>query len=304
MKVCIIGLGFVGSAMYKSFENKGLVRNYNLFAYDKYKDGGIGRLEDVLIADIIFLALPTCFDELQGTYNKDAITETCDFLSKNNYSGLVVIKSTVEPETIDNLNEIYEKLNFVHNPEFLTARTAYEDFHNQKHIVLGKSKKCSEEKINDLVKFYSEYYPDAEITVGTSLESESMKIFCNSFYAVKVQFFTELYLLTKSNGSNYENIVKMMLKNDWINPAHTNVPGPDGNISYGGLCFPKDTNALNKYMEKNKIPNKILESCIKERNQMRHDNCNILERKNIVKTEIETKIVIETDVNENLSALK
>lgn len=190
----------MGSAMYKSFIDKGLIVNYNLFGYDKFKDGGIGKLDDILLADIVFLVLPTCYDETLETYNKDSIIETCNYLSLNNYLGLVVIKLTIEPETTENLSIKYDKLNFVHNPEFLTTRTAYEDFHNQKHIVLGKSNKCSEEKLNYIIKFYSEYYPEAEISVGTCLESESMKIFCNSFYAVKVQFFTELYLLTKSNG--------------------------------------------------------------------------------------------------------
>ena len=42
----------------------------------------------------------------------------------------------------------------------------------------------------------------------------------------------------------------MMLKNEWINPMHTNVPGSDGSLGYGGACFPKDTNALYRYMEK------------------------------------------------------
>ena len=65
-----------------------------------------------------------------------------------------------------------------------------------------------------------------------------------------------------------------MLKNGWINPMHTTVPGPDGEISYGGLCFPKDTNALNKYMKRENTPNKVLEACIKERNEMRDDNNN------------------------------
>ncbi len=47
---------------------------------------------------------------------------------------------------------------------------------------------------------------------------------------------------------------------------HTTVPGPDGSVSYGGLCFPKDTNALLKYMQKQQTPSKVLESTIDERN--------------------------------------
>ena len=56
---------------------------------------------------------------------------------------------------------------------------------------------------------------------------------------------------------------------------HTTIPGPDGQVSYGGLCFPKDTNALLKYMEKVDVSHKVLEGCIRERNEMRkdHDNC-------------------------------
>jgi len=197
IKICVFGLGFVGNSMYNSFKNKGLEENVNLFGFDKFKNGGIGQISDGLKSDIIFMALPTQYNEITGSYDKSSIFDCCDYLSLNNYNGLIVIKSTVEPETTDNLSLKYENLSFIHNPEFLTARTAYEDFHNQSHIVIGKSIDCADSKVDILVKFYSTYYPNAEISVCSSLESESMKIFCNSFYAVKVQFFTELFLLTK-----------------------------------------------------------------------------------------------------------
>jgi UDPglucose 6-dehydrogenase len=103
-----------------------------------------------------------------------------------------------------------------------------------------------------------------------------MKIFCNCFYAVKIQFFNELYVTCQKNGSNYNKVRDMMLKNNWINPMHTSVPGPDGKLSYGGLCFPKDTSALNNYMIKNKLPNKLLNATIEERNEMREDKDNCL----------------------------
>tara|TARA_B100000886_G_scaffold336968_1_gene296762 strand:- start:6802 stop:7641 length:840 start_codon:yes stop_codon:yes gene_type:complete len=274
VKVGIIGLGFVGSSMYKSFKLKGLKEKSDLIGYDKYKNGGIGHFEECLKCDMLFLALPTIFNQEISQYDKEPIRETCILLKKNKFKGIIVIKSTIEPETIDNLSNEF-KLKFIHNPEFLTARTAFEDFHNQRHIVLGKGRKCTTNDLNTLKIFYSELYPDAEISLCNSLESESMKSFVNCFYAVKVQFFTELYLLCQSNGSDYNVIKDMMLKNGWINPMHTTVPGPDGQISFGGLCFPKDTNALNKYMIKSNTPNKVLEATIKERNEMRkdHDNC-------------------------------
>ena len=61
-----------------------------------------------------------------------------------------------------------------------------------------------------------------------------------------------------------------MINNGWINQMHTQVPGTDGKLSYGGMCFPKDTNALNQYLKKNNIPHGIINSTINERNSMRN----------------------------------
>ncbi len=281
MKISIIGLGFVGSAMYNSFINKGFVENYNIYIYDKYKNGGVGKIENILLSDICFLALPTPYNEDKKCYELDSIHDCCKYLTTQKYTGTIIIKSTVEPTTTEKLNELYPELNLIHNPEFLTARTAYEDFHNQKHIVLGKGPNCVQDKFELVIEFYKTYYSDAKISQCTSLESESMKIFCNSFYALKVQFFTEIYLLCQKNNCDYNVVRQMMLNNNWINPMHTLIPGPDGKISYGGLCFPKDTNALNEYMERLEVPHLVLESCIKERDLMRNDNDNIT--KNIIK---------------------
>ena len=127
--VSIIGLGFVGQSMFKSFKCKG----YNVKGYDKFKKSD--SFNECLKNNIIFLALPTMFDEKNNTYDKKALHETCKKLVENNYKGLVIIKSTIEPGTTKIFSDLY-KLNLIHNPEFLTARTAFKDFHNQKHIVL------------------------------------------------------------------------------------------------------------------------------------------------------------------------
>lgn len=274
----IIGIGFVGSGMIKSFQQKGYEIGKNLYCYDKFKDGGIGSLQETLNADIIFLALPTMYDENKKEYNKNAILSVCKELEDNKYNGAVVIKSTVEPETTENICNKY-KLNFIHNPEFLTAITAFEDFHNQKHIVLGKSSTCNDKVFEKVHQFYKENYPDADISLCNCTESESMKIFVNCFYSVKIQFFNELYLLSEKIGIDFNTVRDLMLKNGWINSNHTNIPGPDGKLSYGGLCFPKDTNALLKFMESNDTPHEVLDATIRERNIMRKDNKNIIKDK-------------------------
>lgn len=263
----IIGLGFVGSAINKSF----IIHEITTSCYDKFKN--IGSFEDILDTEILFLCLPTQYSSETKSYDLSSIIEICNKLKENLYTGLVVIKSTVEIGTINNLEEQFS-LSFIHNPEFLTSRTAFEDFHNQKHIVLGRGNNVNDFQFNNLCDFYSKYYPNAKISHCSTTESESMKLFCNSFYSVKIQFFNELYFLCNKLNIDFNNVKDLMLKNNWINPMHTNVPGPDGQISYGGLCFPKDTNALNQLMIKLETPNSVLDSVIKERDIMRSDNEN------------------------------
>src|SRR5690606_10126375 len=143
-------------AMVQSLKQKGWTLGVDLFAYDKYKNE-FNTLPDLLKTQIIFLALPTLFEELTKTYNLDALHESLNWLKLNAYRGLVVIKSTVQPQTTSLLARIYG-LDLVHNPEFLTARTALDDFNNQKHIVLGWDGRMTDEKFSSLVNFYQINY--------------------------------------------------------------------------------------------------------------------------------------------------
>ena len=269
MNISIIGLGFVGNAMYKAFTNKGI---NNISVYDKFKDGGIGDLNNCLNSDLMFLCLPTVYDLKLKKYDLIPIEDTLEILKNNNYKGLVVIKSTVTPNTTNILAKKYEILNLCHNPEFLSAKTAYDDFLNQKHIVLGKSDNCN--NLDLLKTFYEKYWPNSKISICSSDESEAVKLGCNCFYSVKIQFFNELYLMCNKGGYDFNKVRNIMLENNWINPMHTKVPGTDNKLSYGGFCFPKDTNALCSHLEKEKLPNSVLKSTIDERNLMRSDNLN------------------------------
>ncbi|GAG74726.1 unnamed protein product, partial [marine sediment metagenome] len=91
----ISGIGVVGNALVKTFEKK----NIEIVKYDKYKNGGIGDIKDLLKCKIIFLCLPTLFSFEDNEYDKRAILDNCTYLKNNEYKGIVVIKSTVEPGT-------------------------------------------------------------------------------------------------------------------------------------------------------------------------------------------------------------
>ena len=261
--VSIIGYGCVGKAIKDSLH----IKNIQVLYYDKYKESN--SFEECLKSNIMFICVPTNFDNVTKEYNKKNLYESIEYLSKNNYQGIVVNKSTVEPLTINNLSCKYSNIKLVNNPEFLSSDTAFEDFHNQKHIILGKTKNIKEEDFNKINNFYKTNYQDAEISICSDTESEYIKIFCNTFYAVKIQFFNELYLSCNQNNCNYDLIKNTMIKNGWINKMHTDVPGKDGKISYGGMCFPKDTNALLNFLKNQNTPYKLIESCIEERNQLR-----------------------------------
>lgn len=266
----VVGIGVVGLAVSEGFKRL----RQTVIPYDKYKN--IGSFDDILGTNIVFLCLPTLYSDETNEYNKDSIHEICNLLHKAKYEGIIIIKSTVEPKTTNRLSEQYEPLHFLHNPEFLSARTNLDDFLNQKHIVIGLSTSDTTNSkylgmSNLVIDLYQKCFPNSFISVCTSTESESMKSFVNCFYSVKIQFFNELYLLCEKEGTDYIMVKELMLRNGWINPMHTDVPGPDGKLSYGGMCFPKDTNALLQHMIKSNTPHKVLESVIEERNEIRDD---------------------------------
>lgn len=275
MIIGIIGIGVVGKAMLDGFTSKGI---NNIVTYDKNISEYMCNFKNMIKCDIIFLALPTPYSKSLKKYDISNITKTLDHLCDINYRGIAVIKSTLEPHTTENLAKKYKRsITILHNPEFLSAKTALHDFINQSHIILGYTPYSSKYKVWLLADFYRKYFPDADISICQSNESETVKLFCNSFYAVKVQFFTELYMLCHSTKMDFNIIRELMVKNGWINDMHTYVPGPDGNISFGGMCFPKDTSATLAFMEQHHVPCQILNACVKERNGMRHDTPNVIE---------------------------
>ena len=279
MIIGIIGIGFVGSAIMSSLKRNNFILNKDLFIYDKYKKDieniSINLPNIILNTDIVFLCLPTPYSTELKTYDINALDSSLDFLSKNNYQGICLIKSTIVPGTTTMLSEKYSNLKIIHNPEFLSAKTAEEDFHNQEHVILGKTEKINYDDIELIKQFYEKYYT-SNITIVKSTESELIKLSANCFYSIKIQYFTEIFLLCNKLDCSYNIVREGLLKNNWINPMHTQIPGSDGNISYGGLCFPKDTKALDEFMEINKLNHLVLNATINERDKMRNDFINII----------------------------
>lgn len=251
--VGIVGLGVVGSAVRAFFSDSAV--------YDPAK--GETDFTSLLDRSVVFLCLPTLYDARLRVYNCSAIRETLGQLSDHAFSGLIVLKSTVTPGTTREMSVEFPALRICHCPEFLSAATAVEDFRAQTRLLIGRGRPSVD------VSALEALFPTVPSTVCTSDETEATKLFCNSFYAAKVQIFNELYDACQRTGMAYETIRTLMVGQGWIHPMHTQVPGPDGQLSFGGMCFPKDLSACVSYLESIGAKHGVLQAVKEERDSMR-----------------------------------
>lgn len=256
MRIGIVGLGVVGGAIRAYFPES--------VGHDKFKPSD--PLAEILRTDLVFLCLPTLYDPRRSAYNTDALRETLAFLSEGKYAGLAVVKSTVEPGTTRKLANDYPGLRLCHSPEFLSARTAIEDFRAQKLLLIGKATPDVD------VSALSGLFPGVEQKVCSSDETEAAKLFANSFYATKIQVFNEFYDACQRAGIAFPVVRDLMLSLGWINAMHTDVPGSDGKLSFGGMCFPKDISACVSYLETLGARHDVLKAAKVERDQMREES--------------------------------
>jgi hypothetical protein len=168
MIIGICGLGFVGTAIQYTLNHY----NIDCITYDLYKN--IGDIKTLLNTDILFLCLPTQYNDTLQKFDISEIEKTLKYFNDNSYNGIILIKSTLEPRTTNYLSDKFSYLSLIHNPEFLSAKTAQNDFLNQKHIILGLSHNFSK-NIDIVVDFYKKYFCD-NISIVDSTESESVKI--------------------------------------------------------------------------------------------------------------------------------
>jgi UDPglucose 6-dehydrogenase len=267
MKIGIIGRGFVGNAIFQ-----GLNHYYDLSVYDVDPKKSTHTFEEVIESDVVFLSVPTPMHKETGDCDLSYIESVFDKVlevSGRNESCTFVIKSTVPVGTTDRLNEKYnQKINIIHSPEFLTARTALTDFICPSRHILGGHPARGLHKVKEI---YESRFPGVPCLVMTSNESEFVKYFANCFFATKVSFFNEMRVFSDAKGFDWETIMNGVMSDGRIGISHFQVPGFDGDFGFGGTCFPKDINALIKSFEDSKIDPLLLKAAWKR---------NVLVRKN------------------------
>ena len=264
MKIGIIGNGFVGSAIAEGFK----LYCDELRIYDAAPERATHSLAQTADCDLIFISVPTPMKDL---YSRQADLSILDSVFKE-LSGLncksdLVIKSTVPVGTTENMQERHSRLQICHSPEFLTARKAKIDFCTPSRNIVGyvKNKGTS----HRLAQLYKNRFPGTSCITMTSNESEMVKYIANCFFATKVSFFNEMYLLAQKLDLNWQSLLEGVLSDGRIGVSHYDVPGHDGDFGFGGTCFPKDINALINLMKDNGIDPHVLEGTWKQNIRVR-----------------------------------
>ena len=260
LKLGIIGHGFVGKAT-----DWGFNKNVEKYIVDPVYKTTTKDLEK-FDPDLIFICVPTPMGD-DGNQDSSIIESVIRDLTKFTPNSIKVVKSTVLPSILDKL--YYIEPNLVYNPEFLREKHANIDFVNSEMIIFGGDRNISS-KVSDAYLKHSRC--ETKEHIFTDLKSASLiKYTINTFLASKVIFFNELHSIYESLGvsDSWENIISIISRDSRIGESHMNVPGHDGRKGFGGACFPKDSLALVKYAEQNKIELNLLKAVIKINNKIR-----------------------------------
>lgn len=250
MKIGIIGLGFVGSAIRNAYETYNEV---SLVLHDPYKNLTASQ-EELFACDAIFIAVPSPQNE-DGSCDTSILESV--LAQYKDYTGIFISKVTANPLKYKELQEQYS--NLIHAPEFLVAVTANKDYLNGQFGVLGGDiELCKQaEPIIRLGQKFIKQFKFCNIQ-----EAALVKYTINTFLATKVIFMNQLYNLVKNVDANYETVIDCVKMDPRLGNSHFQVPGPDGEYGFGGACFPKDTAALHYVAKQLKIDFSVLKEAI------------------------------------------
>lgn len=260
----VIGKGFVGSAVAHGF-SQAAGYNADVKIYDKDPSRSINTLEEIVkTADLVFISVPTPSNS-NGSISLDTLYKCLEDIyaeaeRQKAFNSVYLIRSTVVPGTSESIQKKFNKLKIVFNPEFLTERSAHFDFISQTRIILGGSL----ENIKKVKEIYLHRFGDTLSIIETDFNSaELIKYICNTYFATKVSFLNELKLLSNKIGANWDDVMEGFLRDGRVGHSHTQVPGPDGKLGFGGSCFPKDVQALINFGEENNVDLAVLKGAWK-----------------------------------------
>jgi UDPglucose 6-dehydrogenase len=271
VNIGVVGNGFVGSALVSGFS----LHVDDILIYDRDSKRSTHSLEQIVRdCSVIFVSVPTPMFESGECDLSIVYSAVSDYHSIRNSleqserisNQVIVIRSTIVPGTMEKLSEKYPDVKFVFNPEFLTERRARLDFINASRIVLGGN---DEEALSTVERIYRIRFPYIPIVKTDFSTAQLIKYMANCFFATKVSFMNEMYQVCTASGGDWDTAVKGLMLDGRIGNSHIDVPGHDGDLGFGGKCFPKDINAMIKRCEELGVEPSVLKGVWNKNKQVR-----------------------------------